>query len=228
MSQRNAYKRIRLTLTALLLLVALVVGIVVSRQVFLVPDAADAPPPPELSAINTYVYDEGRPLVDYTLTNEQGETVTNEALKGRWTFAFIGYTYCPDVCPATLAMLRQTGKAIPADLPEPSYLLISADPERDTPQRMEEYLDFFGEDFHGLTGDLETLRELAKSMNAVFAHREDGQGNTLVDHSAHLALLNPEGEMIAVIQPPLKPDNVAKAFGKIYQWAKAKRDLDAS
>lgn len=228
MSQQNARKRIRLTLVILLLLVALVVGTVVSRQVFLVPDAQEAPPAPELSALNTFVYEQGRPLTDFTLTNEKGETVANEALKGHWTFAFVGYTYCPDVCPATLAMLRQTDKALPPELPEPTYLLISADPERDTPERMAQYLNFFGEDFHGLTGDLETLRELAKSMNAVFVHREDTQGNTLVDHSAHLTLLNPDGEMIAVIQPPLKPDNVAEAFSRIYQWAKAKRDLGAS
>lgn len=225
MSQQNARKRIRLTLIVLLLLVVLVIGMVISRQIFLVPDAQEAPPAPELSALNTFVYEESRPLADYTLTNEQGETVTNEALKGRWTFAFVGYTYCPDVCPATLAMLRQTGQAIPADMPEPAYLLISADPQRDTPERLAEYLDFFGEDFHGLTGDLETLRELAKSMNAAFVHREDKNGNVLVDHSAHLALLNPDGDMIAVIQPPLKPDRVAEAFGKIYQWAKAKHNI---
>lgn len=228
MSQQNARKRVRLTLVILLLLVALVVGMVVARQVFLVPDAEDATPPPELSALNTFVYEEGRPLADFTLTNEQGETVTNEGLKGRWTFVFVGYTYCPDVCPATMAMLRRAGEAIPADLPEPSYLLVSADPERDTPERLGEYLDFFGEDFHGLTGDMDTLKDLAKSMNAVFVHREDEKGNVLVDHSAHLALLNPDGEMIAVIQPPLKPDNVAEAFGEIYQWAKAKRNIGAS
>jgi protein SCO1/2 len=166
-------------------------------------------------------------LAEFTLTDENGETVTRESLRGRWTFAFVGYTNCPDICPVAMANLRQTDKLLSNELPQPDYLLITADPEHDTPEKLQAYTNFYGEHFHGLTGDLDTLRELAKSLNAVFVHREV-DGDLLVDHSGHFALLNPDGELAAVIQPPHNPHNLAEAFERIYQWAKANRDRVSS
>lgn len=217
---------IRLTLFCLLLVVVLIFGLVVGRQVFLVGNQEPIPAP-DLRDLNTYVYDQPRPLAEFTLTNENGETVTRESLKGRWTFAFVGYTNCPDVCPAAMANLRQTENQLSDELPQPQYLLVSADPEHDTPAKLKAYTDFFGENFHGLTGDLETLRALAKSLSAVFVHREV-DGDLLVDHSGHFALLNPDGELAAVMQPPHNPHNLAEAFKQIYQWAKANRDRVSS
>lgn len=210
---------IRLTLIILLLVVMLVFGLVVGRQVFTV-DEQEPVPAPELTELNTYVYDIGRPLPEFELLNEQGDTVTRENLKGRWTFAFIGYTNCPDICPAAMANLRQTDNLLSEELPQPDYLLITADPDYDTPEQLRNYTDFFGENFHGLTGDIDTLREVAKSLNAVFVHRQV-DGELLVDHSGHFALLNPDGDMIAVLQPPHDPETLAEAFERIYEWAKA-------
>lgn len=212
-------RSIRLTLIILLLVVILIFGLVVGRQMYLAGNRAPAPAP-ELAELNTYVYDQGRLLPEFKLLDENGDTVTRDDLKGRWTFAFVGYTNCPDICPAAMANLRRTDNLLPDDLPQPDYLLISADPEHDTPEQLKRYLDFFGKDFHGLTGDLETLRAIAKSLNAVFVHREV-DGELLVDHSGHFALLNPDGEMIAVIQPPHKPEDLAEAFERIYEWARA-------
>lgn len=212
-------RSIRLTLIVLLLIVVLIFGLVVGRQVFLGGEQEPAPAP-ELAELNTYVYDQGRPLPEFELLNENGDTVTRDSLKGRWTFAFVGYTNCPDICPAAMANLRRTDSRLADDLPQPEYLLISADPEHDTPEQLKNYVGFFGDNFHGLTGDLDTLRALAKSLNAVFVHR-DVDGELLVDHSGHFALLNPDGEMIAVIQPPHDPEDLAEAFERIYEWAKA-------
>ncbi|MDF0751401.1 SCO family protein [Marinobacter sp. 71-i] len=212
-------RSIRLTLIILLLVVVLIFGLVVGRQVFLA-GSEEPSPAPELSEINAYVYDQGRQVADFELVNEQGETVTHESLRGKWTFAFVGYTNCPDICPAAMATLRKTDKMLPADLPQPQYLLITADPEHDTPKKLRDYVGFFGENFHGLTGDLETLRELAKSLNAAFSHREV-DGDLLVDHSGHYALINPEGEMAAVLQPPHNPEDLVEAFREIYEWARA-------
>ncbi|PCM44155.1 SCO family protein [Marinobacter sp. ANT_B65] len=219
-------RSVRVTLFALLLLVVLIFGGVVGRQVFLA-DGGEPAPAPDLAEMNTYVYDQPRPLAEFTLTNENGETVTRENLKGRWTFAFVGYTNCPDICPAAMANLRRTDKLLSNELPQPDYLLVSADPEHDTPEQLKAYTGFFGENFHGLTGDLETLRELAKSLSAVFVHREvDGQ--LLVDHSGHFALVNPDGELAAVIQPPHNPEQLAEAFERIYLWAKINHDKASS
>lgn len=210
-------RSVRLTLIVLLLVVASIFAFVVFRQANL--EAGDTQPAPNLAEYNTYVYDQARPLAEFTLTDENGETRTRDDLKGRWTFAFVGYTNCPDICPIAMTTLRQFDQQLPPELPQPDYLLITADPEHDTPERLKNYTGFFGENFHGLTGDLETTRALAKSLSAVFHHREvDGQ--LLVDHSGHFALLNPDGELQALIQPPHQPDQLAKAFERIYQWAR--------
>ncbi|MDX1458955.1 MAG: SCO family protein, partial [Marinobacter sp.] len=192
-------RSIRLTLMILLLVVVLIFGLVVGRQVLLVGNE-EPTPAPTLTEINTYVYDQGREIAEFELVNEQGKTVTRENLKGKWTFAFVGYTNCPDICPAAMANLRRTDNLLPEDLPQPQFLLITADPEHDTPERLRDYVDFFGDNFHAYTGDLDTLRKLAKSLNAAFSHREV-DGELMVDHSGHFALINPEGEMTAVIQP---------------------------
>lgn len=212
---------VRITLFVLLLLVVLIFGLVIGRQVFLV--SGEALAAPDLSELNTYVYEQPRPLTEFTLVNENGDTVTREDLKGRWTFAFVGYTNCPDICPAAMANLRQTDRLLAKSLPQPQYLLISADPVHDTPEKLKAYTAFFGDHFHGLTGDLDTLRALAKSLNAVFVHRQV-EGELLVDHSGHFALLNPQGQLQAVIQPPHRPEALAEAFERIYQWASASRD----
>ncbi len=211
-------RSVRLTLVVLLLVVASIFAFVVYRQVNL--ESEEIQPPPNLAEHNTYVYEEARPLAEFTLTNENGETVTREDLKGRWTFAFVGYTNCPDICPMAMSNLRRFDQQLPAELPQPEYLLVSADPEHDTPERLKNYTGFFGENFHGLTGDLETTRALAKSLNAVFHHREVDE-QLLVDHSGHFALLNPEAEVQALIQPPHKPEQLVMAFERIYQWARA-------
>lgn len=211
---------IRLTVVALLLIVLLIFGLVVGRQVVLEGDQ-QATEPPDLTELNTYVYEESRPLAEFELRNEQGETVTRESLKGRWTFAFVGFTNCPDICPAAMATLRETNKLIPDELPQPEYLLVSADPEHDTPEKLREYLSFFGENFRGLTGDLDTLRALAKSLGAVFVHRET-EDRLLVDHSGHFALIDPEAKVAAMIQPPHDPESLVESYQRIYQWARSR------
>lgn len=215
-------RSVKITLFVLFLFVILVFGLVVGRQVFTVSNG-EPTPAPDLAEMNTYVYAQPRPLAEFTLINENGETVTRESLRGRWTFAFVGYTNCPDICPAAMANLRRTDKLLSKELPQPDYLLVSADPEHDTPEQLKSYTGFFGENFHGLTGDLETLRALATSLSAVFVHRQV-DGELLVDHSGHFALVNPDGELAALIQPPHNPEHLAEAFERIYKWAKANRE----
>lgn len=219
-------RSVKLTLFVLLLFVVLMFGLVLGQQVFSVGDG-EPEPAPDLAEMNTYVYEQPRPLIEFSLTNENGETVTRESLLGRWTFAFVGYTNCPDICPIAMSNLRSTDKLLSDELPQPGYLLVTADPEHDTPEKLKDYTAFFGENFHALTGDLDMLRELAKSMSAVFVHRQvDGQ--LFVDHSGHFALLNPKGELAALIQPPHNPEQLAEAFERIYEWANARRESTRS
>ncbi len=209
-------KSIRLTVIGLFLVVAVIFTLVIGRQVYL-SGAREPLPAPDLAELNTYVYDQPKELVNFNLLDETGAPATRESLKGHWTFAFVGYTHCPDICPAAMANLRLTDQLIGEDLPRPDYLLVSADPERDTPEQLKAYTGFFGDHFHGLTGELEMVRAVARSLNAVFVHREV-DGEVLVDHSAHFALLNPEGRLVALMQPPHRPKALAQAYRSIVEW----------
>jgi protein SCO1 len=217
-SDQSTNRSIRLTLAVMLLVVILIFGLVIGRQTFLA-DSGEPTPAPELTEINTYVYDQARPLTDFQLVDENGEPFTPEDLKGHWTFAFVGFTNCPDICPAAMANLRQTESLLPETLPQPQYLLITADPENDTPAKLKDYVGFFGDNFHGATGELPVLRALAESLGAAFSQREV-EGETMVSHSGHFALINPDGKLAAVIQPPHSPKDIASAFRKIYEWAR--------
>src|SRR5690554_4616906 len=103
-------RSVRRTLVLLLIIIAAVFSLVIYQQ--LDRQAQESEPAPDLSATNTFVYDEPRPLAEFTLTSEQGEPVTREDLQGRWTFLFVGYTHCPDICPATMATLSQVDRRL--------------------------------------------------------------------------------------------------------------------
>lgn len=212
-------RSIRTTVIILVLIVVLVFGFAIVRQAWVDQQAASAPAP-DLSGLHTYVYDQGQPLADYSLTDENGDTATPGDLKGHWTFAFIGYTSCPDICPTILSTLQDAKARLPVDIPQPSVLMVTADPDQDTPAVLKRYLQYFGPGFHGLTGDVATLRALARSMNGDFSRRTDGDGQQQVDHSAHLALIDPNGQMIAVFQPPHTADTLVRAYTRVYQWAR--------
>lgn len=218
-------KNIRLTVTGLIVLVGLVIALVVIRQAWWVPGSQDVPPPPNLEDLNTFIYKTSQPVASFELTDKTGAPVTNADLNGHWTLAFVSYTHSPDVREGMLKLLQQVNKQIPDDLPQPRYLFISADPGRDTPERLRDFLRFFGDDMDGFTGDRKTLEKLVRSLNGTSSQTTDENGRVQINHSDHLSLLDPEGKLIAVIQPPHQPQAVVQAFTAIYQWAREKLQI---
>ena len=174
--------------------------------------------PPEVAADNVYLYDKPRAIADFSLVDEQGNPVDESILRGQWTLAFLGFTHCPDICPTTMATLSKADSRISDRATEPQFLMITADPERDTPEALSRYVTFFGDDFRGLTGDLETLRSLAADLNATFTHSTDANGNPVVEHSAHLSIISPNGRLAGLIQKPFDADTVADTYEAIQSW----------
>lgn len=174
--------------------------------------------PPEVAADNVYLYDEPRPIGDFSLVDEQGDVVDESMLRGQWTLAFLGFTHCPDICPTTMATLSRADSRISDRATEPQFLMITADPKRDTPEALSRYVTFFGDDFRGVTGDIETLRDLASDLNATFTHSTDASGNPVVEHSAHLSIISPNGRLAGLIQKPFDADTVADTYEAIQSW----------
>ena len=134
------------------------------------------------------------------LTNQRGERVRLSDLAGNALMLFFGYTYCPDICPATLARMRSVKASLPPeDAARFIGVLVSVDPARDTPERLGEYVEFFDPGFIGLTGGEEELQSIARRYGAQFEIPE-GQPNDsyLVNHSTVGYLIDPAGQVRAL------------------------------
>ncbi|MBU8974870.1 SCO family protein [Lysobacter sp. MMG2] len=161
------------------------------------------------------LFEPARTLPAFTLRQSDGTPLIPGELKGHWTLVFLGFTHCPDVCPTTLAEMAKAQKQWAA-LPEatrPRVLFVSVDPERDTPDRIGEYAHAFHRDTIAATADIPALESFAKSLSMVFAKVPAPEGARAdqysVDHSASMAVLDPQGRMAGIVQPPFDPAAIA-------------------
>lgn len=159
-----------------------------------------------------------RPVPDFSLTDDGGASFDPARLKNRWSLLFFGFTHCPDVCPTTLGMLAQAEKQL-ADLPPelmPQVVLISVDPQRDTPQQLASYVKFFSPSFTGVTGTQGAIDEFTRAMGVPVAiGSPDANGNYTVDHSAAIFLINPDGALRALFSTPHTPAVIAADYRRI-------------
>ncbi|MDB6162965.1 MAG: SCO1/SenC family protein [Xanthomonadaceae bacterium] len=168
---------------------------------------------PMLQAVQ--LFDQPRELPPFSLQQSDHTPLVRDELKGHWTLVFLGFTHCPDECPTTLAQLAQAQKQWQV-LPEPTrprVLFVSVDPERDTPDAVGEYAHGFHRDTLAATADGSTLEAFARSLSLVFMKVSAPDGapadQYTVDHSAALAVLDPQARMAGVIQAPLDPKAIA-------------------
>lgn len=137
---------------------------------------------------------------EFELTNQRGERMRLSDLEGRALVMFFGYTYCPDVCPATLARMREVRAALPPeDAARFTGVLVSVDPARDTPERLGRYVEFFDPAFLGLTGSEDELQDIARRYGAQFMIPEgQPEESYLVNHSTVAYLIDPLGYVRAL------------------------------
>ncbi|MDT8896697.1 SCO family protein [Thermanaerothrix sp. 4228-RoL] len=137
------------------------------------------------------------PAPDFSLTQANGKTFTLSAQKEKVVLLFFGYTYCPDVCPTTLADLAQVMKRLGRQSERVRVVFISVDPQRDTPERAQSYAAAFDPSFIGLSG---TEADLQPVWNAYGVYRlvrdsESRGSDYLVDHSARVYLIDGKGNL---------------------------------
>lgn len=162
-----------------------------------------------------------RPLPAFSLVDDAGAAFELSRLKQRWSLLFFGFTHCPDVCPTTLGMLAQTEKLL-ADLPaelKPQVVLVSVDPQRDTPQQLASYVKFFSKSFTGVTGTPAAIDELTQAMGVPVAisplNNGQSNGDYTVDHSAAIFLVNPDGALRALFSTPHTPAVIAADYRQL-------------
>ena len=143
------------------------------------------------------------PLPEFTFHKAGKVAFTNESLKGKWSLLFIGYTYCPDVCPTTLADLNYVYPSLANDQDTTTQVVfISVDPNRDKAEQLADYVNYFNENFIGVTSTHEQLWPFVTELGLIYSVVEEGETNEyyLVDHSASIVLINPEGKFHATFK----------------------------
>lgn len=202
----------KMILVALLGIVAFALGLVLSRA------WQDRRPPPVLESATLFETPRALPALD--LVDQDGRAFGPDYLRGHWTLVFFGFTHCPDVCPTALTLLAQARRQL-ADLPvdeQPRVLLISVDPERDTPPRLREYVRFFDPSFLGATGTPAAVQQAAAAFSVPYARVELPQGGYTMDHGAGVFLVAPSGSVLAYSSPPLQPDVLARDYRAATYW----------
>lgn len=144
------------------------------------------------------------PVPAFELVDQRGTAIDERVFEGHWDLVFFGFTHCPDICPTTLQVLAAAKSALAEQgvSPLPRIVLVSVDPERDTPEILDEYVGYFGEGNLGITGSLEEIRTLTKALGIYFNKQEGDDENYLVDHSAAVLLIDPEARFSALFSGP--------------------------
>lgn len=137
---------------------------------------------------------------DFTLVGGDGQPVHLSDFAGKWTLLYFGYTFCPDICPTTMADLHTARVALGDKADDVQVIMISVDPERDTPETVGRYATAFDPTFVGLTGTPEQIDAAATPFGVYYAKEgATSAGNYLVSHTSTVLVIDPEGRLRFVI-----------------------------
>ncbi|WP_150913658.1 SCO family protein [Marinobacter halotolerans] len=143
------------------------------------------------------------PELAYQLVDTSGESVSAQDTGGNIRLMFFGFTSCPDICPTTLQKLSKAVNGLPEPMQKDVRILfVSVDPNRDTPERIKSYVEFFSDQIVGLTGPEENLRELSKRYRTTFGYEDPNEnGNYAVSHSNAVYVFDRQGEARLLVRP---------------------------
>ncbi len=157
-----------------------------------------------------------KPLAHFVMTDQDGHEMTEASLLGKWTFTAIGFTTCHDICPITMAtfaaLQRQIGAVAGGQAPQ--FLLFSADPGRDTPEKLAQFVRQYHPDFLGATGSDDAMRAVTHDLGGLYVRVNDPKSTDgyTMDHSASIYLINPQGQLAAIFSAPHDPTLMVQDF----------------
>ena len=149
----------------------------------------------------------------WALTDHHGKPANGERFKGKVSVVFFGFTQCPDICPSSLSELHNAVAQLGPDASNVQVLMVSVDPERDSPEVMKDYLSVFSDglptEFLGLTGTPEEIRQTAQAFRAYYAKVPTPDGSYTMDHSASYYFIDKEGKARVLASNQAGPDALA-------------------
>jgi protein SCO1/2 len=162
----------------------------------------------QFQELGFYRFDTARQISQFNLIDHTGSGVTNNSLEGNWSLLFFGFTYCPDVCPTTLSVLNEAVNNLENP---PQVIMVSVDPERDTPSLLADYVPRFNPAFKGYTGEFDEIVSVATELNVAFGKVPGPElGTYTVEHSASIVVMNPLGQYAGFIRAPHNAQNIQR------------------
>ena len=139
---------------------------------------------------------------NFELIDQNNEAFNKKSLEGGWTVLFFGYTNCPDVCPTTIYKLAEIKNGVKEDLPSANFntVLVTLDPDRDSAERLDEYIGYFDETMLGVTGTYENIQSFTSSLS-VFYQRINKEEGYDFNHTASIFVFDKDGSLFATMSP---------------------------
>lgn len=150
----------------------------------------------------------------FALTGQDGKSRTDADFRGRFMLVYFGYSYCPDVCPTTLAMMSAALTKLGSRADRIVPIFVTVDPARDKPSVLKTYLASFGANFVGLTGTDKQIESVARAYRVYFAKHPLAGGNYAMDHSGVIYLMGPDGRFVTYYEDEIGPDKLAADLAK--------------
>jgi protein SCO1/2 len=207
-TQKN---RVTSTVIVLLVFMALIAGLFVSQHLH-------SKKKVDLSEFNGTLLQKPRGVNQFALTGIDNQPFTNESLKGQWTMVFFGFTNCGFVCPTTMAELAKMYRILEEMKvkPLPKVVMISIDPERDNPEKLNSYVKAFHSHFYGARGGEDVVRGMTKEMGIAYTKialsASADKESYDMQHSGAVILFNPKGELSAFFTTPHQAGLLAKDY----------------
>jgi len=174
----------------------------------------------ELIVNGLFLFEDPKEISDFSFYSANGVEFTKDNLKGKWTLMYFGFTRCPDECPTTMYQIKKLvnilrEKDFPLD--DKQWVLVSIDPERDTPEEIDKYAKGFDEDFMGVSNIRPMLLSLATqlSVNNVMPSEDSMDHSHLDNHVNNIILLNPNGDFAGVFRPPFDISRLSLTYQSV-------------
>ena len=174
----------------------------------------------ELLVNGLFMFEEPKKISDFSFYSANGVEFTKDDLQGKWTLMYFGFTRCPDECPTTMYQIKKLinvlrEKDFPLD--DKQWVLVSIDPERDTPEDIDKYAKGFDVDFIGVSNIRPMLLSLATqlSVNNVMPSEDSMDHSHLDNHVNNIILLNPNGDFAGVFRPPFDISRLSLTYQSV-------------
>ena len=178
----------------------------------------------QLKALGFVQLPSPRLIEDIDLLTQSGELFDGSQLKGKWTYAFFGYTNCPDICPVTMKILERTVYRFQDTLATEEIALfqsvfVTVDPTRDGVEEVHEFVTRYSDSFLGVTGSEVKIKDFASQVGIGYERIPSASElQYLVEHQGHLVVFNPEGHCIGYIKEPFDTVQLTRIFQHLVHY----------